>query len=563
MKKFACLFAFLGMFAMVSAEELSGQEADEVGVHPYKSQDTIAEKMVHWSLYFPVGATIADMDESMGAKLNNGGLNNASVNGGFGIQYDFTPTWGLAGEFVVTNYGKASFTGRKGDDGLRVDKDGNPASLGMAYNMSINLLYDFADALFPRRQSTLFSCYGMLGAGIGCYQYQSEFDKTWSSATASTKNLDWMKYDRAAFLNFGLDLDFNVTRQFGLGARVMYTYYLSDNLDWSQAKADATGNGSAGVVNAANQFGDGLFQTDIILRYKIDADPSSHMRNMARGLYDRLHERELAEREAKRLLDKMPRKNDTILIHSGDTVFVFTKEKERCQHVYFDNDDYTIKNEGLVTIQQAANIYSHEQDAYIVIIGYCDNTGGKEYNLQLGQQRAYEVGTEFEMEYGIDPEHIARLGKGIIFSKRRAGSFAPNRRAEIHIVDRATFEGLKEIYAEDIKLQKEYESGNRKKPTVKTAAEDPVTPESVEELRPLSGAGSQLVVEDNMTLTSIANQIYGNVYCWVYIYQANKHMLHSPHNLQSGMILRIPELTEDQLKTTKHQSFELLNRIEE
>lgn len=502
--------------------------ADTLGVHPYKPVEQYTSDRSHWSLYFPIGATVADMDESNGAKLNNGGLNMLTINGAIGVEYNFTPTWGLAAEFSIANYGSGSFTARKDDDGFRKDKDGNPASLGMIYNMELLLTYDFADALFPHRKNTLFNLYGLLGGGVGCYQYQSRYDDSWSSATAVAKHKDWMKYDRSPFLDFGLLADFNITREFGLGARLTYKYYLSDNLDYSANK------GAAGYTNSLNQFGDGLIFADVVLRYKFQGDPKSHVRNMTNDQYDNSFAR-----------NNKPARDTTVIIHK-DTVVCKEIVKEnggaaaagsfqgKSFYVYFDNAKPDLREDAINTLQQVSDILMDHDEYYVDVIGYCDNTGSVDFNRQLAVNRANNVVQELQREYGIPADHFLSSGRGKLVGTHSTGSYSANRRVEIRIISKEEFESRKEERDEATKKNTYAYEGIRDRSSVNA-----------------------------VSLTNIARLNYGNPNCWVYIYEANMDRIPDINKIGGGLALTIPMLNDEQRKITKEEAKAYYQKLQE
>lgn len=432
MKKIICLAAFLGILTSmnIQAQELT----DTLGVHPYKHIEPFQEKMSHWSVYFPVGFSFADMDETGGAKLGSG-ISNLTMNIGAGVEYNFTPLWGLGGEFNVSNYGKGAFNARKrGDDDYRTTADGKPASFGNIYNMSVYVTFDFADAFFPRRTSTLVNAYGMFGGGIGCYTFQATDATEFSSA----RNLNGYNFD--PFLQVGLNLEFNITREFALGARALYNYYMSDNLDYSSTSGSAADNGR---INSNN---DGLFTMDLVFRYKIHGRKASHMRNMPRGVYQELQEKKVIDKYVPAMLAALPTKEaqrvDTIYIISRDTIVPVVetaaapifKDNENVFYVYFDNDKIDLKNEALATIHQVAELLESDTTLGIQIGGYADNTGNDARNAYLCENRAAVVMNELTEEYGIDSARIEARPMGVIISRRTVGSYAPNRRVSIYVV---------------------------------------------------------------------------------------------------------------------------------
>jgi len=52
--------------------------------------------------------------------------------------------------------------------------------------------------------------------------------------------------------------------------------------------------------------------------------------------------------------------------------------------------------------------------------------------------------------------------------------------------------------------------------------------------------GREYIVKKRDTLTKIAQEMYGNRWCWRPIYEANRDKLWSPHRIYAGMTLTIP-----------------------
>ncbi len=59
--------------------------------------------------------------------------------------------------------------------------------------------------------------------------------------------------------------------------------------------------------------------------------------------------------------------------------------------VYFDFDSYVIKDEYKGVLDREARSLSTQPSQRVVIEGYADDRGGREYNLALGQKRAEAV----------------------------------------------------------------------------------------------------------------------------------------------------------------------------
>lgn len=540
MKNFGCFIALLGMIVTLNIQAQEPATEDTLGVHPYIQTQSFAEKTAHWSFYVPFGMTFADMDETGGAKLGSG--KDLTVNGGLGVEYNFTPLWGLGAEFNVANYGKGAW------NAMRRDEEGQ--SFGMIYNTSIYLTADFADAFFPYRNKTLVNVYGLVGGGIGFYTFQAQDATSWSSA----RGLKGYNYD--PFIMFGLLLDFNVTRQFGVGLRATYNYYMTDNLDYSSTSGSAADNGR---INSNN---DGLFTLDAVLRYNIMGNPRSHVRNMSQGTYTEIREKQIIAKYAPELiaeaLKSMPHTVDTLVISSRDTIVSKTTQgyiegQENLYYVYFDNNKTNIKDEGLATIQQVAAILASDATLGIQVGGYADNTGSAERNAILCQERAKNVFNEFVEEYGLDATRAEIRPMGVITSRRGAGSYGPNRRVAIRIVKKEELnkdflEIKKPVLESTVTESKTDTTANTtvNTPVKKTASIEPLPTHTVK-------AGE--------TLSGLALNEYGNAECWIYIYSANINRLGGKKSIKAGDELLMPRLTDDQKKINAAEADELYRSL--
>jgi nucleoid-associated protein YgaU len=64
-----------------------------------------------------------------------------------------------------------------------------------------------------------------------------------------------------------------------------------------------------------------------------------------------------------------------------------------------------------------------------------------------------------------------------------------------------------------------------------------------------------------MTLSAIARKYYGNTYCWVFIYEANKKTLKSPNYIPQGTRLVIPDLTDEQKHISKNKAEAIYEKL--
>lgn len=101
--------------------------------------------------------------------------------------------------------------------------------------------------------------------------------------------------------------------------------------------------------------------------------------------------------------------------------------------VYFDYDAFTIKSEYQPLIEAHARYLKSSASRKVVIEGHTDDTGGREYNLALGQKRSESVKNALGL-MGVADQSV----EAISFGKEKPASNgtddearAKNRRAEL------------------------------------------------------------------------------------------------------------------------------------
>ena len=318
----------------------------------------------------------------------------------------------------------------------------------------------------------------------------------------------------------GADFQFNVSKSVALGLKGMYSYAItSDAMD--------------GILKGTNN--DGIVDVALSVRYKFNSKKKPHVLNKDSELQyvNQLRDNisESVEPIVQEVLASEPRKRDTIVVF--DTVVV--KEDvaapvmNNVYHVYFELNKSVLDDDALKAIQQAATQIKANQDLCLEVVAYGDNTGSVAYNKTLTNARVDKVVAELKDEYGIAAERIVGHSGGIIKGKRSTGAYAPNRRAEIRLINKEELDAISQ------KLATEEE-------TKATNCKDEVP-----------AIAKTIVVKKGMTLGSIAKAQYGNALCWKYIYDANKNVLSNPDKLQEGQVLVIPELTKEQRDAVKLQ----------
>ena len=79
--------------------------------------------------------------------------------------------------------------------------------------------------------------------------------------------------------------------------------------------------------------------------------------------------------------------------------------------VFFDYDKSKFKNEGVETLKRQASFLLKNPEITITIEGHCDQRGTREYNLALGERRAYSV-KSFLISLGVNEGRISIISYG-------------------------------------------------------------------------------------------------------------------------------------------------------
>ena len=79
--------------------------------------------------------------------------------------------------------------------------------------------------------------------------------------------------------------------------------------------------------------------------------------------------------------------------------------------VFFDYDQSSFKKEGIETLKRQARFLIANQNITVTIEGHCDARGTREYNLALGERRAYSV-KSFLTSLGVDDSRISIISYG-------------------------------------------------------------------------------------------------------------------------------------------------------
>lgn len=460
----------------------SGKE--DKGIHPWNVKENnhnkLSEEDANWSLFLHGGFNVFDGDFNAGREAKHS-VYGPSV--GLGAEYKFNPTWGLGLDYTFRQVGVTGNT-----KGEKEQQNLSNLLRGFQHEASVYLTLDLFNLFIPKSKTKLFALNLIAGGSFMAFRNtnQTPAAKTvkvdgikvnvpdfWKNKTgtpdyqqsypdgSASRKMD--KYDFVGGFLGGVSFDFNVSRDLAVGLRALYHFYGNDKVD---------GRPDIGANN------DGVFDTELLLRYKIQAGEKSHVNNYVNKANFMDTDIGFGSRRARVQKDTLVviqrdtievfHKDTVVMVvgNGGDTTNIYNStinyitnpesEKENYFYVYFNPDRYNLSDEALVIIQQVADRMEQEPNLYAAIIGYCDNVGSATYNKRLGQERAQNVLEELLLEHGVAEDRMFAISRGIVVGKRSSAQYAPNRRVEIRLVDRSFFNELRAQYREDIELQKAY-----------------------------------------------------------------------------------------------------------
>lgn len=544
-----CAVAMMAQESLVKDSALEARTNSGIGYFPYDTtlNKQASLKNANLSLIPHVGFNLFDGDFNFPSELQHP-ISYPSL--GLDFEYDFTPIFGLGVEYMYSRYGA---TGRKGHASTLLN--------GHMHKAGAYLSMDLIGLFYPRGKSKLFCMHLMAGGGYGWYKSTAYFkDDAWEDSdpvtathkkgnTLNYKNADgetgkpdaMTSYNGAAFLQAGINFEFNITRVLALGVRGTYSYMLTDAVD---------GRGTSGRQSIASKNNDGILDVTLNMRIKFSANKNSHVRNMG-GIESNPV---LAQAMANPVETFAPCHDtviiyrDTIIIRETLVESVSTHVAKQHYNVYFDNNESNLSEKGLITIQQASERMMENSDIYAVVVGYCDNTGSREVNETLAKKRAENIADELREEYAIDPSHIFAFGHGLVVGRRSQAAYAPNRRAVIELMGKEAFD------RRCAELMNEKNNRPYEEQEVVSTKEEILS-------RFADRVGKEVVIGNATTLAQLARKHYNNTHCWVYIYAANKSKLANPSAVTPGMKLTIPEITENEQKISKEKCLKMYGII--
>lgn len=108
------------------------------------------------------------------------------------------------------------------------------------------------------------------------------------------------------------------------------------------------------------------------------------------------------------------------------------------QTIYFKYDSFDIDADGKLALATNVEIMKSNPTVKIQIEGHCDQRGGIQYNIALGEKRANTVRDALKKS-GISTDRVATISYGkerLIDSSMTEEAFAKNRRANFAITSK-------------------------------------------------------------------------------------------------------------------------------
>jgi outer membrane protein OmpA-like peptidoglycan-associated protein len=111
-------------------------------------------------------------------------------------------------------------------------------------------------------------------------------------------------------------------------------------------------------------------------------------------------------------------------------------EQVRLDNIFFELDSYELKDESVIELNMIIKFLESNPFLVIEIGGHTDNSGSKDYNLQLSNERAKSLRKAL-VDRGIKPERVLFNGYGMskpLNDNSSEEKRAVNRRTELTII---------------------------------------------------------------------------------------------------------------------------------
>lgn len=127
---------------------------------------------------------------------------------------------------------------------------------------------------------------------------------------------------------------------------------------------------------------------------------------------------------------------DYASVPKEEQLSVFAAEKGQLFTIYFDYDNYSIRDHDAENLAKNARWLGLNQSVKVTIEGHADERGDEEYNLALGDKRAQSV-KRYLNDLGISPSRLDIVSYGEekpVIDGHDEDAWSKNRRAEFVIL---------------------------------------------------------------------------------------------------------------------------------
>jgi outer membrane protein OmpA-like peptidoglycan-associated protein len=419
----------------------------------------------NWSIYGEYGYNYLDGDINQNIS-SVFPTSFREITYGGGIEYGFSPTWGISLEYFYFPLKAENSVPQK----VFINTD--------LHSGSVNATINFTRLIFPETKSKLH-LNGSIGLGFAYYEY-SPVDEAGNEPTNILRDNDGLAIGKAGTVPVTFSTEYNFSKPLSLGLKVHYRAYTKDNLE------GITNLNWKGVTN------DFIAAGSVFLRYKIGSYRKDHVRNIRwqefapdLGLTTALEAKaEIAALKNKvddidkkvdgvdKKVDDLSKRVDSIMPKienielfiantgvdtDGDGVPDIRDQEPNTEAntavdfwgrkmkipvsttninqdteipaIYFDFDSYKLDELAIITISKIGLKMLADTTLMVEIVGSTDFAGGVPYNYELSKRRAEAVKKSLIKVWELSPNRIITSWKGRIESPSHR--YRLNRRCDI------------------------------------------------------------------------------------------------------------------------------------
>lgn len=384
------------------------------------------KKIARWSVTLEgvLNRFDGDVSQTYNDLLPNS-LSNVSMGGS--VEYTLTPAWSIGADYYY----------------LPLHANGKYYTLQTTlHNAGIFSAFNFIKWFYPYSRSR-WGVWATTGVGLGCYavDYHTNNHGILNPLSGLVDYSANFNDGQALYLSVGTLIEYTLSQQVALGAKIQCRGFNKDNLD---------GRNFWGVTNDYTEL------ATLQLRWKPGTPKHPHVRNLNTAEFFGNHLSCPSETTAtqspktKQLHDSLQvlsrELNDikyqlkelaTNQAHTTDTLPKPTNEWGNHSFrwggsVYFDFDKTDLDATALESIGRVAREMQASPGLMLEIVGTADYMGHNDYNLKLSKQRSEIIRNELVKHYTINPGRISTSGVGRLTEPQQAVRI--NRRCDFYFI---------------------------------------------------------------------------------------------------------------------------------